>query len=69
MPAAADDPWNPGNPYHEEVQFPPQQSFQVTRLDKIGLGPRAKTRAPKWLFTTTSKYKSLSVLLPVKMNN
>ena len=47
MPAAADDPWNPGNPYHEEVQFPPQQSFQVTRLDKIGLGPRAKTRAPK----------------------
>ena len=25
----AEDPWNPGNPYHEEVQFPPQQAFQV----------------------------------------
>ena len=31
MRLTSEDPWiqNPSNPYHEEVQFPPQQNFQV----------------------------------------
>ncbi len=32
-----DDPWlqNASNPYHEEVQFPPQQNFQVLTIFEI----------------------------------